>query len=134
MVQLRKKSTNHMATKAWLITGATRGICSEIAKATLGDGNQVVATGRKPKAVTKAPPVLAALLPIIAVVFIIPLDWDDHGAVFGLADGEPFETGDTRDRRAVVQVGHQLGALLEGDTLLFVSAVRGLKDEWMNSP
>ena len=43
-----------MATKIWFITGATRGIGAEIAKAALVDGNQVVATGRKPAAVTEA--------------------------------------------------------------------------------
>jgi MFS family permease len=52
------------------MTGATRGIGSESAQAALVDGHQVVPTGRKPEAVKKAPPVLAALLPIIAVVFI----------------------------------------------------------------
>jgi NAD(P)-dependent dehydrogenase (short-subunit alcohol dehydrogenase family) len=64
MVQPRKKSTNHMATKAWLITGAPRGMGAEIAKAALVDGNQVVAAGRKPEAVTKPQAALAALMPI----------------------------------------------------------------------
>src|SRR5438876_3066298 len=40
--------------KVWFITGAARGIGTEIAKAALAAGNQVVATGRKPEAVTKA--------------------------------------------------------------------------------
>jgi NAD(P)-dependent dehydrogenase (short-subunit alcohol dehydrogenase family) len=51
---LAKKSTNHMAIRAWFITGATRGIGAEIAKAALVDGNQVVASDRKPEAVTEA--------------------------------------------------------------------------------
>jgi NAD(P)-dependent dehydrogenase (short-subunit alcohol dehydrogenase family) len=38
----------------WFITGATRGLGAEIAKAALAAGNQVVATGRNPDAVTKA--------------------------------------------------------------------------------
>ena len=38
----------YMATKVWFITGATRGIGAEIAKAALVDGNQVVASGSKP--------------------------------------------------------------------------------------
>jgi len=67
---LAKKSTNHMATKVWFITGANRGIRSEITSAAPVDSIQFEATGRKPEAVKKAPPVLAALLPIIAVVFI----------------------------------------------------------------
>ena len=54
--------------------------------------------------------------------YVIPLDWDNHGAVIGLADGEPFEMGDTGDRRAVVQIGHYLNALLEGDGVVFVLA------------
>jgi len=40
--------------KLWFITGATRGIGAEIAKAALEAGNDVVATGRKVEAVTKA--------------------------------------------------------------------------------
>jgi NAD(P)-dependent dehydrogenase (short-subunit alcohol dehydrogenase family) len=71
----QEKSTNHMATKVWFITGATRGIGSEIAKAAPADGNQVVATGCKLEAMTKALDVtredqieVSALLPIIAVV------------------------------------------------------------------
>jgi NAD(P)-dependent dehydrogenase (short-subunit alcohol dehydrogenase family) len=43
-----------MAIRAWFITGATRGIGAEIAKAALVDGNQVVASDRKPEAVTEA--------------------------------------------------------------------------------
>ena len=50
----QEKSTNHMATKAWFITGTTRGIGAEIAKAALVDGNQVVVSDRKPEAVTEA--------------------------------------------------------------------------------
>lgn len=40
--------------KVWFITGATRGIGVEIAKAALASGEQVVATGRQPEAMTKA--------------------------------------------------------------------------------
>jgi NAD(P)-dependent dehydrogenase (short-subunit alcohol dehydrogenase family) len=40
--------------KVWFITGATRGLGAEIAKAALAAGNKVVATGRKPQAVTEA--------------------------------------------------------------------------------
>jgi NAD(P)-dependent dehydrogenase (short-subunit alcohol dehydrogenase family) len=40
--------------RVWFITGATRGIGAEIAKAALAAGNKVVATGRKAEAVTKA--------------------------------------------------------------------------------
>jgi NAD(P)-dependent dehydrogenase (short-subunit alcohol dehydrogenase family) len=38
----------------WFITGATRGIGAEIAKTALAAGDKVIATGRKPEAVTKA--------------------------------------------------------------------------------
>jgi NAD(P)-dependent dehydrogenase (short-subunit alcohol dehydrogenase family) len=52
MVQPRKKkSTNHMAIRVWLITDAARGIGAEIAKAALVDSNQVVASDHKPEAV-----------------------------------------------------------------------------------
>ena len=40
--------------RVWFVTGATRGIGSEIAKAALVAGNKVVATGRKADAVRKA--------------------------------------------------------------------------------
>jgi NAD(P)-dependent dehydrogenase (short-subunit alcohol dehydrogenase family) len=40
--------------KVWFITGASRGLGSEIAKAALAAGNRVVATGRNPEKVTKA--------------------------------------------------------------------------------
>src|SRR4051812_40704798 len=40
--------------KVWFITGATRGIGAEIAKAALKAGHRVVATGRKPEKVTEA--------------------------------------------------------------------------------
>lgn len=40
--------------KVWFVTGATRGIGSETAKAALAAGNNVVATGRKADAVRKA--------------------------------------------------------------------------------
>lgn len=40
--------------KVWFVTGTTRGIGSEIAKAALIAGNKVVATGRNPEAVRKA--------------------------------------------------------------------------------
>jgi NAD(P)-dependent dehydrogenase (short-subunit alcohol dehydrogenase family) len=42
-----------MAIRVWFITGATRGIGAEIAKAALVDGNQGVASDRKPEAVIK---------------------------------------------------------------------------------
>jgi NAD(P)-dependent dehydrogenase (short-subunit alcohol dehydrogenase family) len=76
-----------MTTKVCFITGATRGIGAEIAKAPLVDGNQVAATGRKPAAVTprfsdnllplaqdvtrKVKVEMAAQLPTIAVVFTV---------------------------------------------------------------
>jgi NAD(P)-dependent dehydrogenase (short-subunit alcohol dehydrogenase family) len=41
-------------TRVWFITGATRGIGSEIAKAVLGTGDLVVATGRKLSAIQEA--------------------------------------------------------------------------------
>ncbi len=44
----------HMAIRVWFIAGATRGIGTEIAKAALVDSNRVVASDRKPEAVTKA--------------------------------------------------------------------------------
>jgi NAD(P)-dependent dehydrogenase (short-subunit alcohol dehydrogenase family) len=50
--------------KVWFITGATRGIGAEIAKATLAAGNQVVATGRKPEAATQALGASEDLLPV----------------------------------------------------------------------
>ena len=40
--------------KSWVHDGATRGIGAEIAKAARVDGNQVVASDRKPHAVTEA--------------------------------------------------------------------------------
>jgi NAD(P)-dependent dehydrogenase (short-subunit alcohol dehydrogenase family) len=40
--------------KTWLITGAGRGMGVEFAKAALADGNNVVATGREPRAVATA--------------------------------------------------------------------------------
>jgi NAD(P)-dependent dehydrogenase (short-subunit alcohol dehydrogenase family) len=40
--------------KVWFITGAGRGMGVDIARAALAAGNAVVATGRKPEAVTKA--------------------------------------------------------------------------------
>jgi NAD(P)-dependent dehydrogenase (short-subunit alcohol dehydrogenase family) len=40
--------------KVWFVTGAGRGMGVDIAKAALAAGNAVVATGRKPHAVTKA--------------------------------------------------------------------------------
>ena len=43
-----------MAKRVWFIAGVTRGIGTEIAKAALVDSNQVVASDRKPEAVTKA--------------------------------------------------------------------------------
>jgi hypothetical protein len=51
----QKKSTNHMAIRAWFITGATRGIGGRRSqKSALVDGNQVVASDREPQAVTEA--------------------------------------------------------------------------------
>lgn len=41
-------------TKVWLVTGAGRGMGTDIAKAALAAGHQVVATGRNPEAVAKA--------------------------------------------------------------------------------
>jgi MFS family permease len=70
MAQPYKKVENHMATQACFIADATRTIRPATAEAALVDGNQVVPTGRKPEAMRKAPPVLVALLPIIAVVSI----------------------------------------------------------------
>ena len=40
--------------KVWMITGASRGMGVEFAKAALAAGNAVVATGRDPEACTKA--------------------------------------------------------------------------------
>src|ERR1700758_3137923 len=40
--------------KVWLVTGASRGMGVEIAKAALAAGHQVVATGRNTDAVAKA--------------------------------------------------------------------------------
>ena len=60
---------------------------------------------------------------------IVPLDRDDHGAVIGLADGEAVEMGDAGNRRSIVQLGHDLGALLKGEGVVFVLAVRGLEDK-----
>jgi len=40
--------------KTWLITGATRGLGAEIAKAALGAGDRVIAAGRRREAVVKA--------------------------------------------------------------------------------
>ena len=51
---LAKNNNKSMATKVWFITGAIRGIGAEIAKTALVDGNQFVASGRKPAAVTEA--------------------------------------------------------------------------------
>ncbi|MCQ4095361.1 oxidoreductase [Erwinia persicina] len=40
--------------KVWFITGATRGIGADIAKAALAEGDKVVATGRQKESVTRA--------------------------------------------------------------------------------
>jgi NAD(P)-dependent dehydrogenase (short-subunit alcohol dehydrogenase family) len=48
--------------KVWFVTGATRGIGAEIAKAALAAGNKVVATGRRPETVAKALGTSASLL------------------------------------------------------------------------
>jgi hypothetical protein len=37
--------------------------------------------------------------------------------------------GNAGDRRGVVELGHNLGALLKGKGIVFVLAVRGLEDE-----
>jgi NAD(P)-dependent dehydrogenase (short-subunit alcohol dehydrogenase family) len=50
--------------KVWFITGATRGIGAEIAKAALASGNQVIATGRKLEEITKALGISDNLLPV----------------------------------------------------------------------
>ncbi len=60
---------------------------------------------------------------------VIPLDGDDHRAVVGLADGKPVEVGHAGDRRGVVQIGHDLNALLEGEGGVLVRAGRGLTDK-----
>jgi hypothetical protein len=49
----KKQSANHMAIRVWC-GRHPRGIGTEIAKAALVDSNQVVASDRKPEAVTKA--------------------------------------------------------------------------------
>jgi NADP-dependent 3-hydroxy acid dehydrogenase YdfG len=54
MVCSIKNQENHMAREACFIDGATCGICPEIAKAPLADGNQLAATDCKAQAVTKA--------------------------------------------------------------------------------
>jgi hypothetical protein len=65
MVQPRKKqSTNLMATKVCFLMGATCGIGSEIAKSALVDGNQAVATDRKPEPAAKALSTPDNLLPV----------------------------------------------------------------------
>ncbi|WP_225413369.1 SDR family NAD(P)-dependent oxidoreductase [Stigmatella hybrida] len=43
-----------LSSKVWFITGATRGIGAELARAALAAGDSVVATGRKAEAVVKA--------------------------------------------------------------------------------
>ncbi|MDT4996993.1 MAG: hypothetical protein QOD45_1061, partial [Pseudonocardiales bacterium] len=43
-----------MSKKVWLVTGAGRGMGTDIAKAALAAGNAVVATGRDPERVTAA--------------------------------------------------------------------------------
>jgi len=40
--------------KTWFVTGATRGIGAEIARAALAAGDRVVATGRNPRNVEEA--------------------------------------------------------------------------------
>jgi NAD(P)-dependent dehydrogenase (short-subunit alcohol dehydrogenase family) len=42
--------------KVWFITGAGRGMGADFATAALAAGDSVVATGRNPDAVAKAPP------------------------------------------------------------------------------
>ena len=55
MVQPRKGTiSKSYGIRVWFITGATRGIGTEIAKTVLVDNNQVVASDRKPEVVTKA--------------------------------------------------------------------------------
>jgi NAD(P)-dependent dehydrogenase (short-subunit alcohol dehydrogenase family) len=54
MLSTTQKNQQINGHKSWFITGATRGIGAEIAKAVVVDGNQVVAGDRKPEVVIKA--------------------------------------------------------------------------------
>lgn len=58
----RLHGTNHMM-KTWFITGASRGMGAEFAKAALESGDSVVATSRSENSVTKAVGVSDRLLP-----------------------------------------------------------------------
>jgi NAD(P)-dependent dehydrogenase (short-subunit alcohol dehydrogenase family) len=49
-----EKNTNASGKKVWFITGAGRGMGTDIAKAALAAGHAVVATGRNPEKVTRA--------------------------------------------------------------------------------
>ena len=53
-----------METRVWFITGASRGIGAEIAKAALDAGHRVVATGRQADSITKALGTSANLLAV----------------------------------------------------------------------
>lgn len=59
--------------KTWFITGANRGLGFEIAKAALVAGDRVVATGRRPEAVTAA---FAAIPGATDRLLALPLDVD----------------------------------------------------------
>jgi hypothetical protein len=55
MLQSRKKTINISdGHKSWIHDGAIRGMALKTAKAARVDGNQVVASDRKPQAVTEA--------------------------------------------------------------------------------
>ncbi len=82
--------------KVWFITGATRGIGAEIAKAALAAGDQVVATGRNPKAVEEALGPSDSLFAEIAA-FAVRESKDDSIRAVGWrilhemrANGDPF--------------------------------------------
>ncbi|MDV8148963.1 SDR family oxidoreductase [Arthrobacter sp. B10-11] len=49
-----QQNTNTIGKKVWFITGAGRGLGTDIAKAALAAGHAVVATGRNPEKVTEA--------------------------------------------------------------------------------
>src|ERR1700743_2514894 len=60
---------------------------------------------------------------------IVPLDRDDDRAVVGLTDRKTVEMGDARNRGSVVQVSHDLSALLKGEAIVFILAVGSLEDK-----
>src|SRR4051794_30372763 len=65
--------------KVWFITGAGRGMGTDIAKAALDAGHAVVATGRNPDRVTEAVGNHDDLL-------VVPLDVTDPGSVQSAID------------------------------------------------